>query len=526
MGKALYRTYRSQKLSEIVGQEHITQTLDNALKSGAISHAYLFTGPRGTGKTSIARILAHEINGLPYSDTINLDIIEIDAASNRRIDEIRDLRDKVHITPTAAKYKVYIIDEVHMLTREAFNALLKTLEEPPAHAVFILATTEAHKLPETIISRTQRFTFKPVDLSKVAAHLKTIAKKEKITIDDEALAMVAAHGEGSFRDSISLLDQTRSLNKKVTKADIEALLGVAPAELIASLITATAQKDAAQAIALLNQLCEQGSDVATIAKQLGKALRQSIIQQTPVLPKAQLMPLLEKLIGVPASSSPRTMLEVALLDTALDDSFTPAAAPPPVTVIPTPPVKPPAAPVKKAAAKAAPPTEPATPTVPDHTEESPKKASTASVKSEVITAAPLEPAIWAQVLEAIKKKYNTLFGIVRSADPHFENNVVTLEFGFSFHKKRVSEPRNKEIIAAIFKELTGQDVQIECKLGTPKAKPASAPEGEVSHTVASSNVSAPPEDEDYYMRQADEEAAKRPLNAISNIFGGGELLES
>ena len=144
MGKALYRTYRSQKLSEIVGQEHITQTLSNALKSGAISHAYLFTGPRGVGKTSIARILAHELNKLPYSDTLHLDIIEIDAASNRRIDEIRDLRDKVHIAPTSAPYKVYIIDEVHMLTREAFNALLKTLEEPPAHAVFILATTEAH----------------------------------------------------------------------------------------------------------------------------------------------------------------------------------------------------------------------------------------------------------------------------------------------------------------------------------------------------------------------------------------------
>src|SRR3989338_478241 len=151
MGQALYRKYRSKKFGEVVGQQHVTKTLTNALKSGRISHAYLFTGPRGVGKTSVARIFAHEVNNLKYDeDKPHLDIIEIDAASNRRIDEIRDLREKVHISPTSAKYKVYIIDEVHMLTKEAFNALLKTLEEPPEHCIFILATTEAHKLPATI----------------------------------------------------------------------------------------------------------------------------------------------------------------------------------------------------------------------------------------------------------------------------------------------------------------------------------------------------------------------------------------
>src|SRR4051794_40922177 len=211
MGQVLYRKYRSKSLSEIIGQEHITQTLKNALDQGRISHAYLFTGPRGVGKTSIARILAREINGLPYTDdSPHIDIIEIDAASNRRIDEIRELRDKVYVAPTSAKYKVYIIDEVHMLTREAFNALLKTLEEPPAHVVFILATTDAHKLPETIVSRTQRFSFRPVEPAKVIEHLKNIAKEEKIKVSQGALELLAQHGEGSFRDSISLLDQASS----------------------------------------------------------------------------------------------------------------------------------------------------------------------------------------------------------------------------------------------------------------------------------------------------------------------------
>src|SRR3989344_8571392 len=182
MGQALYRKNRPKKLDEVLGQDHIVTTLKRALKTGKISHAYLFTGPRGVGKTSVARILAHEVNKLPYTeDSAHIDIIEIDAASNRRIDEIRDLRDKVHILPTSATYKVYIIDEVHMLTKEAFNALLKTLEEPPKHVIFILATTEAHKLPETIISRTQRFSFKPIAEKQAVERLRQVAKNEKIT---------------------------------------------------------------------------------------------------------------------------------------------------------------------------------------------------------------------------------------------------------------------------------------------------------------------------------------------------------
>ena len=208
MSQALYRKYRSKSLSEVIGQTHITDILTRALKTDKIAHAYLFTGPRGVGKTSVARILAHEINHIPYTDDSTiLDIIEIDAASNNGVEDVRQLREFVRIAPTAAAKKVYIIDEVHMLSKPAFNALLKTLEEPPEHVVFILATTDVEKLPATIISRTQRFSFHAIQPKEAAKHLRTIADKEKIAITDDALSLVAERGDGSFRDSISLLDQ-------------------------------------------------------------------------------------------------------------------------------------------------------------------------------------------------------------------------------------------------------------------------------------------------------------------------------
>jgi len=229
VSQALYRKYRSKSLADVVGQDHITDILSRALKSDRIAHAYLLTGPRGVGKTSIARILAHEINGLPYSDdTTHLDIIEIDAASNNGVEDVRDLREKVQIAPVSASKKVYIIDEVHMLSKPAFNALLKTLEEPPAHVVFILATTDVEKLPATIVSRTQRFGFRAISTDDAVKHLKYIANEENIKVEDDALHLIAERGDGSFRDSISLLDQLSSLadeKQGITVELIETSLG-------------------------------------------------------------------------------------------------------------------------------------------------------------------------------------------------------------------------------------------------------------------------------------------------------------
>lgn len=308
MSQALYRKYRSTSFDELVGQEHVTELLKSAVKNGNFSHAYLFTGQRGTGKTSAARILAYAINELPYdADAGHLDIIEIDAASNRRIDDIRDLREKVFMAPVSAKYKVYIIDEVHMLTGESFNALLKTIEEPPAHAVFILATTELHKVPATIISRTQRFHFRPVALDKVVEHLKMIAKKEKIDIDDEALKLIAEHGGGSFRDSISLLDQLGSLEGKVTADTVESILGRARSHDIATILQLVRDEKQSELHALLTDMLAQGISPVTLSEQLVTALLHSADAG------AKSYELGEKLMAVPRAHFPQLLLLNTLL---------------------------------------------------------------------------------------------------------------------------------------------------------------------------------------------------------------------
>jgi DNA polymerase-3 subunit gamma/tau len=285
----LYREWRPQTFQEIVGQEHINRTLQNALVSNRIGHAYLFCGPRGTGKTTMAKVLAKALNcssrqsSEPCNTCVNcqeiaagnsMDVIEIDAASHRGIDEIRELREKVRFSPTTGNYRVYIIDEVHMLTSEAFNALLKTLEEPPSHVVFILATTEPHKVPLTILSRCQRFDFHRIGIQVLLARLKEISGSIGLEIEESALYLIARAAEGGLRDALSILDQIAAYgDKKITAEDVHRLLGTVREGILDEITAAFSANDTGKALSLINTLTEQGKDLRLFVRELLTHLR-------------------------------------------------------------------------------------------------------------------------------------------------------------------------------------------------------------------------------------------------------------
>lgn len=273
---ALYRKYRPQSFDEVLGQDHIVTILKNAVNLGRVSHAYLFAGPRGTGKTSVARILAKEIG------CADVDLIEIDAASSRGIDEIRALREAVNFTPLSGKVKVYIIDEVHMLTKEAFNALLKTLEEPPSHVVFILATTELEKVPETIVSRCQNFSFHKIQENILKDTAVSTAKKEGLIIDDEAARLIALSAEGSFRDALGLLDQISSLgdknkDKKITGQEARKFLSVPSQEMVENFILSLIKKDAEKGMGVIEKTVEQNMDMRIFLKLILRNVRSMLL---------------------------------------------------------------------------------------------------------------------------------------------------------------------------------------------------------------------------------------------------------
>ncbi len=288
--QALYRKWRSRTFDEVIGQQHVTQTLINALRLGRVAHAYLFSGPRGTGKTSTARLLAKAVNCLaedmadrPCNEchictAINegrlLDLIEIDAASNTGVDDIRDLRDKVNFRPSEARIKFYIIDEVHMLSNSAFNALLKTLEEPPGHVIFVLATTEPEKIPATITSRCQRFDFRRIRLEDIAQRLAYIIEEEGLSAETKALEYIARQGGGSMRDAISLLDQLTAYGSgNITLDLVQTVVGAVASQAVVDLVEAVIEQDVATGLNVINQLVNDGADPRQLARETVEYLR-------------------------------------------------------------------------------------------------------------------------------------------------------------------------------------------------------------------------------------------------------------
>jgi len=437
VSKALYRKYRSKSLDEVIGQRHITDILSRAISVGHVSHAYLLTGPRGVGKTSVARILAYAINDLPYEeDSTNLDIIEIDAASNNGVEDVRDLREKVQVAPFHASKKVYIIDEVHMLSKAAFNALLKTLEEPPDHVIFILATTNIEKLPATIISRTQRFSFRPISVEDAVEHLANIAKKEGIKIEKDALKLIAERSDGSFRDSISLLDQLSSLvntdKDKITVKLIEDMLGLAPNESIDQILSAVENKDLNTLVEILDRVFDEGVDGAVLISQLTNSIRQKISE------KPNLLPLLDALIDVTKSPQPRLKLLSVLGMAAVPKT-------PPKTIALAAPAREISATIKELEEQA----------IVDF----PTETDIASADTTTLSG-PLEPESekasskldWSKLIEFTRKNYIALFSVLSKCGYQLDGDTLTLYTCNKFYKNKLDDSKYSSLLSKCLQE--------------------------------------------------------------------------
>ncbi len=465
MSKALYRKYRSKSLDEIIGQKHITDILSRAVRGGSVSHAYLLTGPRGVGKTSVARILAHEINGIPYDDdSMNLDIIEIDAASNNGVEDVRDLREKVQIAPVAAKKKIYIIDEVHMLSKPAFNALLKTLEEPPEHIVFILATTNVEKLPATILSRTQRFSFRPINIDDAVKHLRFIAGEEKIKVEDEALKLIALRSDGSFRDSISLLDQMSNLvdakgKDAITAKLIEDTLGLAPSKMIEQILQSVEDHDVPGLIELLDKSINEGVSTSVLTAQLTAKIREMISE------KPHLLSLLDELIDVDKSPQPQMKLLSVL------GQFAAPKQPAKVMALasPAPVISATIAELEKKAKKEK--------IIDFGLKILEEKATTDNPSDDAVAIAGPSKMLgfsWEKFVEYAKQNYIAIYSVLSKCHYQLNDDILTIYTGNKFYKKKLDDTKYRPLLIKCLQDTGSFKLDIHTIATAPPPKDSQA----------------------------------------------------
>jgi DNA polymerase-3 subunit gamma/tau len=540
MSISLYRKYRPQNFSQVIGQEHIVRTLSNSIANDRIGHAYLLTGPRGTGKTTFARIFARAVNCLEpkKSEKISadaclsctnckhidegksFDIFEIDAASNTGVENIRELRETVKLPPTLLKYKVYIIDEVHMLSTGAFNALLKTLEEPPSHVIFILATTEIHKVPETIISRCQRFDFSRISIEHIIEKLSRIAKEEKITIEKEALEMIAIAAEGGMRDAESLFSQVITLeDKNITANEVEEILGTTKRKFLEEMSSFLIAKDPSSAISLLNKLVTDGYDLAVFHKSLLNYLRQLLIisvdqslekifsreltsEQLDFLKNQVQKSKPQEILRIISCFSdlgnkirsafiPQLPLEMAIVDatSGIENSKSEITTQPKITPAPQKPqietqktnttTVPQNPPIAAESLKIAP-ENPAieTKVEPQTQEAQPKETPIQDEQGEAETIGqpnsteqgPIKNSEFS--LNDVRLKWNAVFAEIKATNmslatlfPHckpvsVEANILTLGTRFSFYKDKIDDTKNKLTLEDIFAKIIGSPVKL------------------------------------------------------------------
>jgi len=501
--QALYRKWRSQTFEEIIGQDHVTKTLRNAVREGRIAHAYLFSGPRGTGKTSTARILAKAVNCIGETDEKpcnqcsichsitegrSLDLIEIDAASNRGIDEIRDLREKVRFAPNECRYKVYVIDEVHMLTNEAFNALLKTLEEPPPHALFVLCTTEPQKIPATVLSRCQRFDFHRISLKDLLRKLHHICEAEGIRIEPEALELIARQAGGSFRDAESLLDQLASFgDEMISLKRVQDMLGAVSTEIVGRLVDYLVEGDMTSGLALINDTIDAGIEPRQFNAQLlnylrgllllkagGAAKLLEVTDETLATMKKQVerlsLPRLirairlfnEVTINIKRASQIQLPLELAFVEAVITtDGEEPKDLEARV-----------AASVPSASRSGQ-------EVIPSEGEKVSRKPRSPEAQKRTMDSSPSEASEehrfslswlqenWTRVQREARPYNRAVEALLRASVPiEVRGKEVVLGFRYEFHKNKIQEPKNKGVVEKVLEQVTGTPCQVSCVLTT------------------------------------------------------------
>lgn len=526
---ALYRQWRPQTFSEVCGQEHVVRTLQSALRLQRISHAYMFSGPRGTGKTSVARIFAKALNCregpalepcnrcpmcVSITEGRSVDVLEIDAASNRGIDEIRDLREKVQFLPAEGRYRIYIIDEVHMLTPEAFNALLKTVEEPPTHAIFILATTELHKVPLTLLSRCQRFDFRRLSTAEIVKHLEVVAGARGIAVDASGLSAIALCADGALRDALSYLElASLYTDDPITEEVVWTVLGKTRRSVCQRLEQTIFERDAAGLLSAIDEAMSAGADPRQLVKDFMEYLRGelfSLVERTGSgtaragrsTKRAQktdeehalqqegdaragedisrvtwLLKELSKLdVQMKSSSLPRIALEAGLIDACVSgfpNGFveTPVAVAPGATGASA--IERDAGAQEKGrdvATKAPDTPKPAAAQAPGlyPGEEETKAPVLGEPEYAILEKAALEKVLnaWPSVMERIKKASLPVHAFLLASKPvRVESGTLTLEFSLDFHKEKASAPDNRKIIEREIKKVTGLSLKVACKMG-------------------------------------------------------------